>query len=182
MENQSEMMQQDAKPRKSMGMTVALLVLVLAVLGVVVWGFMLNGDLTKMQEANVSLQADYKKLTGEKDAVSAELDTGKAELEKLMQELEKAKKELATAEADVASTNKETTDRRANIEKAIKYIDLGAAMYDDAQTLEDVSRKVTAINDPQLKKNVDAHFSSFTQATWEKMMLYIFQTAYDLLQ
>lgn len=181
METQPDMMQPEVKPRKSMGMTITLIVLVIALLGVAVWGFTLNTTLTKTHEANVSVQADYKKLTGEKDAVSAELETGKAGLETLMQELEEAKKELATAEADVTSTSKETTDRRANIEKAIKYIDLGAALFDDT-SLEDLSKKVSAINDPELKKNFDAFFASFTDDAWTKMMLYIFQTAYDLLQ
>ena len=184
MDTQPEMMQQEQKPRKSMGMTVTLAVVFLALLGVAAWGFTLNGKLTKTHEANVSLQADYKKLSGEKDAVAGELEIGKADFEKLTQELEKAKKELSTAEADVASTTKDTATRRANIEKAIKYIDLGAAFFDDGRTvtLEDLSKKVTAINDPQLKKNFDGYFASFTDSAWDRMMLYIFQTAYDLLQ
>lgn len=182
METQPEMTQQVEKPRTGMGMTIALVVIGLALLGTLAWGFKLNSTLTKTHDANLTLQADYKKLTGERDAVSAELEIGKADFEKLSQELEKAKKELATAESDVASTTKDTATRRANIEKAIKYIDLGAAFYDDSQTLDDYSKKVTAINDPQLKKRFDAFFSSFTNETYQAMMLYIFQTAYDLLQ
>ena len=184
MENQPDMMQQEEKPRKSMGMTVTLAVLAVLLLGVGVWGFMLNSELTKTHDTNVSVQADYKKLSGERDAVSAELEIGKADFEKLTEELEKAKKDLAAAEADLDSTKKDTAQRRANIEKAIKYIDLGAAFFDDESkfTLEDLSKKVTAINDPELKKNFDAFFASFSDASWEKMMLYIFQTAYDLLQ
>lgn len=159
--------------------TVFLIIVLLAVIGLGVWGFMLNGDIKESQAAYADLKSRHETLTKEKNALTANLETAKADLDTAKKDLEKAKKDLANEEAALTKVQDEQTKLKGNVDKALKYLDMMIGYWVRDESPDETSDLIEAIGDPELTKTYEAY-----QADSDKFVdwvAYVFVTMSDLL-
>jgi len=117
---------------------IAIVFLVLAVIGLGVWGYMQTSALNATKAELAALQADHTALTAERDGLSSDLDKTKSELASTQSELEATKTELETTKADLAKSKDETAALQAKIDKANKIINVLTGFWADSfDTMEE---------------------------------------------
>lgn len=182
METETPVTEVKPTPKKSSGLSVLLIVLLLAVVGLGIWGFVMSSNLKGTQSAQVDLQKKYDSLTSETDTLSADLEQAGADLEKAKANLEKAKKDLTTAQTDLAESQEAIVADKADIEKALNYLDVAVGMFVESDNLDEVRSKVKALNDSVLTEKFEMYYQSRDEADFGGWLGELFQTIYDLLK
>lgn len=182
METETPVTEVKTTPKKSNGLSVLLIVLLLAAIGLGAWGFMMSSSIKKTQSAQAELQKKYDSLTSETDTLTADLAQAGADLEKAKADFEKAKKDLSTAQADVAKSQEAVVADKANIEKALKYLDIAVGLFVESDNLDEQKIKVKSLNDSALMEKFDTYYKSRNETDFSAWLGYLFQTIFDLLK
>ena len=182
METETPVTEVKPTPKKSSGLSVFLIVLLLAVIGLGIWGFVMSANLKETQSAEVDLQKKFDNLTSETDTLSADLKQAGADLEKAKADLEKAKKDLTAAQTDLAESQEAIVADKADVEKALKYLDVAVGMFVESDNLDEIRSKVKALNDSVLTEKFETYYQSRNEADFGGWLGELFQTIYDLLK
>ena len=182
METQTPVTEVKPTPKKSSGLSVLLIVLLLAVVGLGIWGFVMSSNLKETQSAEVELQKKFDNLTSDTNTLSADLEQAGADLEKAKAALEKAKKDLSSAQADLTKSQDAITADKADIEKALKYLDVAFGLFVNSDTLDEVRASVRLLNDSALTEKFETYYNSKSNTDFSGWLGYLFQTIADLLK
>lgn len=181
METETPVTEVKTTPKKSNGLSVLLIVLLLAVVGLGAWGFVMNSNLKAAQSAQVELQSKFDSLTSETSTLTTDLEAADADLEKAKADFEKAKKDLSTARADLTKSQETVVASKADIEKALKYLDVAAGLFVESDNLDELKVKVNSLNDSALMEKFDTYYKSKNEKDFSAWLGYLFQTIADLL-
>jgi septal ring factor EnvC (AmiA/AmiB activator) len=163
------------------GMSILLIILLLAVVGLGIWGFVMNSNLKATQTDQVALQNKFDSLTSETNTLTTDLEKAGADLEKAKADLEKAKKDLSTAQADLTKSQDAIVASKADIEKALKYLDVAVGLFVDKAGGDAMKIRINAINDSNLTEKFDKYYKSGSETDFSAWLGYLFQTVADLL-
>lgn len=158
-----------------------LALLVFLVLGLAVWGMVLTSKTKTTLEEQATLQKKYDALTTEKAGLSDNLKTTNADLEEAKKDLEKAKKDLATTRENITKTKDKVAQYGANIQEALKYIDVAMSYWVRFDTLDELKDNIRTVDDPELTEKFETFFKSGTQDDFDAWMTYLFVKIMDLL-
>lgn len=164
------------------GLTIALIILLVAALGLGTSGFLLNSNLTSTRSTHAALQKEHDKLTSDTKTLTSDLEKAKADLEKAKADLEKAKKDLATSQSDLTKSNDAITGHQSDITKAKLYLDFASAFFIDRADLTALDAKIAAVKDPKLMEKFDAYSKGGSETEFINLMYYLFKTIADLLK
>ncbi len=163
------------------GMSIFLIVLLLAVLGLGILGFVMSSNLKETQSAEAELQKKFNSLTSETNTLTADLEQAGTDLEKAKADFEKAKKDLSTAQADLTKSQEAVVASKADIEKALKYLNVAVGMFVESDNLDELRDKVGSLNDSALKEKFDTYYKSRNETDFGIWLGQLFQTIADLL-
>ena len=182
METETPVTEVKPTPKKSSGLSVFLIVLLLVVVGLGIWGVVMSTNLKETQSAEVDLQKKFDSLTSETDTLSADLEQASADLEKAKADLEKAQKDLSTVQADLAKSQESVSAYKANIDKALKYLDVAVGMFVDSNSIDELRSKVRSLDDSALTDRFETYYKSRNETDFGGWLGYLFQTIADLLK
>ncbi|RJP47137.1 MAG: hypothetical protein C4583_17130 [Anaerolineaceae bacterium] len=182
METETPVTEVKPTPKKSSGLSVLLIVLLFAVVGLGIWGFVMSSNLKTTQAAEVDLQKKFDSLTSETNTLSADLEQAGADLEKAKAALEKAKKDLSTAQADLAKSQETVVADKADIEKAIKYLDVAVGLFVESDNIDETRARIRSLNDSALTEKFETYYSSRSNPDFSGWLGHLFQTIADLLK
>lgn len=160
---------------------VFLAALLVLALGLAIWGAVLTNKIKTTVADQAALQKRYNTLSSEKAAVSDELDTANADLEKAKADLEKAKKDLATTQSNITKTKDTVLEYGANIEEALKYIDVAMSHWILFDSLDELKDNIRTVDDPELTEKFEAYFKSGSDDDYDAWMTYLFVKIMELL-
>ena len=164
-------------PKKGLGMVniVAILLglfslaLLCVVAGLGYWAYTLNQDLTTARADIVTLQGEKTTLTTEKNKLTtdlnttrSDLDATKTQLDATKTQLESTKTELETTKADLESARSDMAALQANVDKALKYLNVFDGFCGD--TFAETEVKIKATGDTGLLSSYRAWEKSRTNA------------------
>jgi septal ring factor EnvC (AmiA/AmiB activator) len=157
----------EARPKSRVNLVTLTLSIFLAVFFIAALGLWLYGNSLDAQTATVrgqeaDLQAQYDALTDEKNDTSAELAQTKTELantqaslEETKASLEKAKTDLANAQTSLSKAQEDLTSLQERAAKAVKYVQIGIAMYVDGVDFDRLQKYHDEVDDPELQAKYD---------------------------
>ena len=170
------------KSPKSTGITVLLVLLLLAAIGLGVWGYLLGNNIKATVDAQAALQGKYDDLTKEKNTLATNLDQTNADLDKTRTNLEKAKKDLTTAQSDLSKSQSNVTAMRGNMDKALKYLAIVSGWFINEDRPSETGLKIKAIEDPKLTEKFEKYDKSGSEEDFKAWFGYLFTAIADLLK
>jgi septal ring factor EnvC (AmiA/AmiB activator) len=123
-------------------------VLLCAMAGLGYWAYTLDKDLTAARADIAKLQGEKDTLNSEKNKLTTDLNSTRSELDAAKAELSATKAELETAKADLESARSDMAALQANMDKALKYLNIFDGFWDD--TYAETEVKIKATNDSAL--------------------------------
>jgi uncharacterized protein HemX len=170
------------KKSKVNGLTIALIIFLLAALGLGIWGYMLNSNLQTTRASQSALQKKYDTLTTDTNTLTTNLEQARSDLEKAGADLEQAKKDLTTTQSDLTKTADAITAGKADIAKAVQYLDVAVGLFVDQADLTAMTAKVSAVNDPKLTEKFEKYTNNGSVDDLSAWLGYLFGTVVDLLK
>ena len=125
---------------------VVLLVLVIIVMGI--GGVLLGLKMKSTTDSLNTLQGQYDTLMAENNTISSNLDQANTKLAQTTTALNQATADLETANANLTEARNETAALQANINKALKYLNIMDGYYDDTFAVSE--SKISATGDATL--------------------------------
>ncbi|MEW5940317.1 MAG: hypothetical protein AB1750_11680 [Chloroflexota bacterium] len=124
------------------------IVLLCGMAGLGYWAYTLNRDLKTTQTDRDQWKAKYDTATNEKNKLTTDLNSTKSELDATKAELEAAKAELETTEADLESARNDLAALQADVDTALKYLNVFDGFWGD--TFDESETKIKATGDSDL--------------------------------
>src|SRR5258708_4341165 len=144
-----------------------LVIAIAAAIGLGIWAYQLNGNLTGVQKQLASEQSGYKKLKTDDAQVTANLSQTSATLDK-------TKSDLATAQSDLTKANSDKAGLRAKMDSAYKLMAVYEAALVNGENNIGVSAKVIATGDSQLNnlwKTLEQTPNTVNGAAFDKYLI-----------
>jgi chromosome segregation ATPase len=162
--------------------TLFLVILVLAAIGLGVWGYTLNTNIQTTYAERDALQKKYDGLMKDKNGLAAELETAKTELATAQSDLKKAQTYLTDAQGQLTKSQDEATKLQASIDNSLKYLNIALGVYVHGDDLSETESKVKVLNDPKLTEKFKAYKEKDNEKNFTGWMSYLFATMADLIK
>ena len=163
-------------------LTVSLIVLVLAAMGLGTWGILLNNELIATEETRKSLQAEYDALASQNKELQAEFDTAQANLEEAKADLSKSKEAISKTETKLTSVQASAVSLQADLAQALKYVEVASGYLVEKNTLVAIEKKVEAVGDPTLNEKFKKFKYTINDENFMDWMVYLFTALTNLLK
>ena len=173
---------EEKKALKGIGLNVLIILLVLAALGLGIWGAMLGIKLNATLESQTALQKQYEELLPQNKTMTSNLDTAKAELEKAKVDLENAKKGLASTEASLAKVKENNAKLQADVEKALMYVNVLSGIFVEKESLVENINRIDATGDSALKEKYEKVSETGRETDAAEWLEYLLKTLNELLK
>jgi hypothetical protein len=150
---------------------VFLVIAIAAAIGLGIWGYQLNTNLTATQKQLASLQSDYNKLKADDTKVTANLSQTSSTLDQ-------TKSDLAKAQSDLAKANSDKNGQRAKMDAARSFVNVLEALVVNSENQTGVEAKIIETGDSQLinlwstvkKSTTTANVSAFNDYLIETIL------------
>jgi septal ring factor EnvC (AmiA/AmiB activator) len=162
-------------PKKSNGMLIVVIVLVLALAGVGYWGFTQSSALKATQADLATMTQKFDTLTAENTQLTTDFDATKAELDTTKSDLEKTQGDLTTTQGDLKKAQDDGNTKQNKITKASKLAEILYA-FSSVKTPTDilaVDSMIKATNDKELQAEWSKFINAPTTQSSSDFLLYM---------
>jgi hypothetical protein len=172
----------ETKVSRGVGLTVLIILLALAALGLGIWGYMISTKLNTTLESQTVLQTQYDDLKKQNETTISDYDTAQTDLEKNKTTLENYKKYLSSTETSLAKAKDAAVKIQGDVDQALKYIDVLSSLIVQKESRVEIQKRIEITNDPTLKEKYDKLSQTGSQADATAFLEYILKTINNLLK
>jgi chromosome segregation ATPase len=145
----------EKKSSKSPALTVLIVLLALAAIGLGVWGKMTNDKVTATLEAKAALETQYDGLFTKNGTTLTAFEAAKTGLETAKADLEKSQKELKGTQASLTKVQENIVKIQSDIDKALRYTAVLSGFLVEQESLMEKVKRIEATDDATLQEKYD---------------------------